>query len=76
MEFKKKSYLVIYDYTTKWLDIKLINSKSAFSIIDRLIVFSQFGVPSEIVSDHVLFDSKECNKFAEEWGHKFNLVLF
>lgn len=73
MEFKKKNYLVTYDYTTKWLDVKLIPSKSASSIINSLLeIFSQFGVPSEIVSDHVPFDSRECNNFAAEWGFRFN----
>lgn len=72
MDFKKKSYLVVYDYTTKWLDVKIITSKSANSIVSALLdIFSQFGVPSEIVSDHVPFDSRECNKFAKEWGFKF-----
>lgn len=73
MDFRRKSYLVIYDYTTKWLDIKLISSKSAGNVINSLVdIFSQFGVPSEIVSDHVPFDSRECNEFASQWGFKFN----
>lgn len=72
MDLRKKCYLVIYDYTTKWLDIKNIPSKSANSIINCLIdIFSQFGIPSEVVSDHVPFDSRECHNFAEEWGFKF-----
>lgn len=72
MDFKKKCYLVIFDYTTKWLDIKIIPSKSANSIINCLMeIFSHFGVPAVVVSDHVPFDSRECHKFAEEWGFKF-----
>uniref|UniRef100_A0A2A4J5K1 RNA-directed DNA polymerase n=1 Tax=Heliothis virescens TaxID=7102 RepID=A0A2A4J5K1_HELVI len=73
MEFKKKNYLVIFDYFTKWLDIKFIPSKSASNIISSLIdIFSHFGIPAEIVSDHVPFDSRECKNFAAEWGIKFN----
>lgn len=72
MDFKKKSYLVIYDYTTKWLDIKNLTSKSANSIINCLIeIFTQFGIPKVVVSDHVPFDSRECHNFASEWGFKF-----
>lgn len=72
MEFKRKSYLVICDYFSKWLEIRPISSKSANSIINVLIdVFCCFGIPGEIVSDHVPFDSVECKQFASEWGFKF-----
>lgn len=72
MEYKRKSFLVIYDYSTKWLDIKLIPSKTAQSIINALIdVFTNFGIPLEIVSDHVPFDSAQCRQFAKDWGFKF-----
>ncbi|KAL0894614.1 hypothetical protein ABMA27_013176 [Loxostege sticticalis] len=72
LDFKRKSYLIIYDYTTKWLDIKLITSKSANSVINALIdIFICFGIPSEIVADHVPFDSVQCKQFAQEWGFKF-----
>lgn len=72
MEFKRKCYLVIYDYSTKWLEIKLLASKAAHSIINALIdVFSIFGIPVEIVADHVPFDSAQCKQFAKDWGFKF-----
>lgn len=72
MDVKSKSYLVIYDYFSKWLDIKLLSNKSAKSIINSLIdIFCNFGIPSEIISDHVPFDSRECKQFAQEWGFKF-----
>lgn len=72
MEFKTKSYLVVYDYYSKWLDIKLLTSKSAKCIINSLTdVFCNWGIPNEVVSDHVPFDSRECHKFAREWGFTF-----
>lgn len=72
LEFRRKNYFILYDYYSKWLDIKLLSSKSAGSIINSLIdSFSNFGVPSEIISDHVPFDSRECKLFALEWGFKF-----
>lgn len=72
MEFRKSSYLVIYDYMSKWLDIKKLNNKSAQSVMNALIdIFSCFGVPSEIVADHVPFDSLQCKQFAIDWGFKF-----
>lgn len=72
MDFRRKSYLVIYDYYSKWLEIKLIHNKTASSVINVLIdLFSNFGVPTEIVSDHVPFDSKECKHFSQEWNFKF-----
>lgn len=72
MEWRKKSFLIIYDYYSKWLEIKLIHSKSATSIIACLTdIFCIFGIPSEVISDHVPFDSKECKNFASEWGFSF-----
>lgn len=73
MDFKRKSYLVIYDYMSKWLEIKHLTSKSATAIINTLKeLFSCFGIPLEVVSDHVPFDSLQCKKFAQEWGFKFS----
>jgi hypothetical protein len=72
MDFKSKSYLVIYDYFSKWLDFKLISNKSSKSIINTLIdIFCIFGIPKEIVSDHIPFDSRECKEFATNWDFKF-----
>lgn len=72
MDFKNKNYLIMYDYFSKWLDIKLITNKSAKCINNALIdIFCIHGSPNEIVSDHVPFDSKECKDFASEWGFKF-----
>lgn len=72
MDFRTKSYLVVYDYYSKWLDIKCLRNKSAKSIIEALTdIFSNFGFPKEIVSDHVPFDSKECKDFARENGFIF-----
>lgn len=72
MDYKTKSYLVVYDYYSKWLDIKYIRSKSAKNIIEALTdIFSNFGFPKEIVSDHVPFDSKECRDFARDNGFVF-----
>lgn len=71
LEFRNRCYLVIYDYYSKWLDIQLISSKSARCINNVLIdIFCNFGCPSEIVSDHVPFDSKECKEFAKQWQAK------
>lgn len=75
MDYKKKSFLVIYDYFSKWLDIKCITSKSAKCINNTLMdIFCNFGSPNEIVSDHVPFDSKECKEFASEWGFKYTFT--
>lgn len=72
MEIKNKNYLVMYDYFSKWLEIKLINNKTSKSIINALIeVFCTLGIPLEIISDHVPFDSREVRDFATEWGCKF-----
>lgn len=68
LEFRNVNYLIIMDYYSKWLEIEKLSSKNITEIKQRLkILFSRFGIPSEIVSDNSPFNSYEFKEFAREW---------
>ncbi|XP_013139456.1 PREDICTED: uncharacterized protein K02A2.6-like [Papilio polytes] len=64
-----KTYLVVVDATSKWLEIFNMSGISASYLIDRLNeLFSRFGIPRQIVTDNgAQFTSKEF-----EYFNKFN----
>ena len=35
-------------------------------------VFARHGIPNEVVADNMPFFSKECSRFAQEWGFKIS----
>jgi transposase InsO family protein len=51
---KKKYRLVCTDYVTKWVEAKALPAASEQSVVDFLFndIFTRFGVPQEIVTDH------------------------
>ena len=68
MEFNGKNYLVLVDYFSKWICCKPLSSKTSSSVISKWIeIFSEHGVPKEIIADNMPFSSKECVSFAKEW---------
>lgn len=63
------SFLVIGCYLSKWLDIIKLFNKTADEIIPKLkAVFSNHGIPKEIVCDNMPFDSSKFNEFSRKWG--------
>jgi transposase InsO family protein len=72
-EYKSKSYLVIVDYYSKFLEISLLKDKSSQAVITSMkSVFARHGIPDEVVADNMPFSSKECLQFAQEWGFKIS----
>ncbi|XP_030745261.1 uncharacterized protein K02A2.6-like [Sitophilus oryzae] len=72
LEWGGQSYIVIIDYYSKWIELICLQSKTSKSVIDVFKqVFSTHGIPLEVVSDNMPFNSYECKKFAKEWGFKF-----
>lgn len=58
LEFRRKSYLIIVDYSTKWLEIILLQSKQNYDVIDTFKkVFAAYGVPDIVIADkcNILF---------------------
>ena len=72
-EYKSKPCLVIVDYYSKYPEICLLNDKSSQAVITSMkSVFARHGIPDEVVADNMPFSSKECSRFAQEWGFKIS----
>lgn len=66
-EHRKKDYLVLADYYSKFLDIIPLNNKTANQVIDKLkTVFCTHGIPREIIADNIPFGSFIFRKFCKE----------
>ena len=73
MTFKSVDYLVVVDYFSKFPEMLELPDKTAATVTEKLkSVFARFGIPSEIVSDNMPFQSANFLKFADEWGFKTN----
>lgn len=69
LECQGKTYLVVKDYFSKWIELVQIRNKSAAEVINKLqSIFARHGVPEMLVSDNVPFNSLEFREFAESWN--------
>lgn len=67
-EWGGKSFLIIIDYYSKWIEFKVLKNKSASEVIDKWVeIFSSFGVPKTLIADNNPFNSFECREFARKW---------
>ena len=70
-EHEGKNYLVVVDYYSKFIETALLPNKTAGTVITHLkSIFARHGIPEELVSDNMPFNSKEFDEFAKEWGFK------
>ena len=68
MTFQAKDYLVIVDYYSKYPELQCLSDKTASTIIEQCkSVFARHGIPVEIVSDNMPFQSNEFIAFAKAW---------
>src|SRR5436190_5546137 len=68
LEYGGKSYLVVADAYSNWIELRSLYEKSTNSVIKVLkSIFSQFGVPERFVSDNVPFSSQKFQSFADEY---------
>lgn len=71
LEYAGKRYMVVVDYFSGWLEIcpmKYINSDE---VIEKLkIIFSNHGIPEELIADNMPYSSYKMQQFAREWGFK------
>ena len=68
--FRSKSYLVIVDYYSNFIEVSLLNNQTkSMNVIDRVkSVFSHFGIPMIVVSDNgPQFVSSEFKSFGKAW---------
>ena len=76
MTFQAKDYLVIVDYYSKYPELQCLSDKTASTIIEQCkSVFARHGIPVEIVSDNMPFQSNEFIAFAKAWGITSKLPL-
>ena len=71
MTFQAKDYLVIVNYYSKYPELQCLSDKTASTIIEQCkSVFARHGIPVEIVSDNMPFQSNEFIAFSKAWGIK------
>lgn len=73
MTFRRRDYLLTVDYFSKYVEIPLLQDKTAQSVILALYiksVFARHGIPEEIIADNMPFNSQAFRAFATEWGVK------
>ena len=69
MTYKNQDYLVIVDYFSKYPEMIALTDKTASTIVLQCKnVFARHGIPAEIVSDNMPFNSREFLTFAKSWG--------
>lgn len=67
LEYKSKSYLVVVDFFSKWIELIKLKGKTAKDInIELLRIFSSFGYPHIIIADNMPMGSFQCKQFAKE----------
>ena len=73
-ELNKRHYLVVIDYYSRWIEIKVLPSTSSNAVIGRLKdIFSSHGIADELVSDNgPQFISEEFRQFAARYGFVHN----
>uniref|UniRef100_A0A8D8SYR9 Uncharacterized protein K02A2.6 n=1 Tax=Cacopsylla melanoneura TaxID=428564 RepID=A0A8D8SYR9_9HEMI len=54
-----KDYLVLVDYYTRWIEIRIMSEKRIFCV---------HGIPAEVFCDKNPFSSYEIRRFASEWN--------
>ncbi len=73
-EIKRKHFIVVIDYYSRWIEIKALPSTSSNAVIGRMKdIFAQHGIPDELVSDNgPQFVAEEFRAFARryEFQHK------
>ncbi|XP_033728239.1 uncharacterized protein K02A2.6-like [Pecten maximus] len=69
-DFENKTYLVVMDYFSRYLEIAYLPSTSSANVIGKLKnMFAHWGVPMEFVSDNgPQFASKEFSEFAASYN--------
>lgn len=66
--FKQKDYLLVVDYYSKYPEISRLPDKTASTVITHLKeIFARHGIPEQLFSDNMPFNSRKIHEFADEW---------
>jgi hypothetical protein len=69
MTLGQKDYLVVTDYYSKFPEIALLERKTASCVIMHLkSIMARHGIPEELCTDNMPFNSAEFLKFTRDWG--------
>ena len=70
-----KDYLIAIDYMSNYPEIAPLADKNSVPVIKALKpIFARHGIPVEVTSDNVPFNSKEFIQFSIEYGFKFRPI--
>jgi len=62
-------YLVVCDYFLKWIEVLLSKTSCIEEVIEKLQkLFVTFGISEIVFAGNVPFNSREFQKFAQEWN--------
>ncbi|GFR83268.1 Pol polyprotein [Elysia marginata] len=66
-EWKGRTYLLLVDYFSRWIEIALLNKTTTSSVIEHMkSIFAKFGIPEILISENgPQFASKEFAQFTE-----------
>eukprot|EP00057_Strongylocentrotus_purpuratus_P018713 XP_011673187.1 PREDICTED: uncharacterized protein K02A2.6-like [Strongylocentrotus purpuratus] len=69
-ELKGKSFLIVVDYYSRWIEVKQLQGQSTMAVISSLKeIFAVHGIPDLVVSDNgPQFANENFRKLAEEYG--------
>ena len=70
-EHQGKSYLLVVDYFSKYIETSLLKDKTAATVVTHMkSIFARHGIPDEVISDNMPYSSTEFRQFAREWQFK------
>ena len=71
LTYQSKDYLLVVDYYRKYLEVVEIEDKTSTTIVTKMQeIFARHGIPEELMSDNILFDSQEFRRFTQNYGIK------
>jgi hypothetical protein len=71
MTFKQRDFLLVVDYYSKYIELPLLQDKTASSVITSLkLIFARHDIPDKLVCDNMPFASHQPTTSAKNWGFK------
>ena len=71
-EYKSHDYVLVVDYYSKFIEIRMLQRKTAKSVVFSIMsIFSVHGLPEEIVADNMPFNSR----YFKEFGKRNNIKI-